>query len=341
MSMTTRASHLRISVIIVNFNSGRRLERCLESLAMQTRPADEVIVVDNGSTDGSAAAVHNGAVDAMLIEAGENLGFAAANNRAAERVQGDWLAFLNPDAYPEADWLEEVARAINRYPEFDAFGSLQIDASDPNRIDGAGDVYHASGAPYRGHFGWPVSSAPPEGECFSPCAAAAVYRRSKFLALGGFEESFFCYCEDIDLGYRLRLSGGGALQLKRARVLHEGSGIAGRRSDFSIYYGHRNRIWTYVRNTPTSLIITTLPYQMLTTIGLFFYFVFTGRAHAYVRAVRDGVLGVKQQWPARKKIQAARTASVRSIASAIAWSPTAILNRRAKVWRTSGGRTGN
>ncbi len=321
----------RITVIIVNYNSGPRLQRCLEALAAQTRPADEIIVVDNGSSDASMGAALTDAANVTAIEAGENLGFAVANNRAAARASGDWLAFLNPDAYPFPDWLSEVEAALLRYPLYDAFGSLQIDANNPERLDGAGDVFHGSGTPYRGHFGWPVETAPADGECFSPCAAAAIYRKAAFEELGGFEESFFCYCEDIDLGYRLRLSGGRALQLHSAKVLHEGSAVTGRHSNFSIYHGHRNRIWTFLRNTPAPIFLLALPYHLLTDLILFAQFLFAGRSGIFARAIRDAIAGAPQQWAARKRIQAARKASIASIFEAITWSPFALWRRRADI----------
>ncbi len=320
-----------ITVIIVNYNSGPRLRRCLEALAAQTRQADEIIVVDNGSSDASLTPARTNIVEAQIIEAGENLGFAVANNRAAEQAAGDWLAFLNPDAYPLPDWLCEVEAASRKYPHYDAFGSLQINANDTDRLDGAGDVYHGSGTPYRGHFGWPVEAAPPDGECFSPCAAAAIYRKAIFDKLGGFEESFFCYCEDIDLGFRLRLGGGRALQLSSAKVLHEGSGVTGRHSDFSIYYGHRNRIWTFIRNAPSPIFLLSLPYHLCADLVLFARCLLTGRGGVFVRAVRDALAGAPKQWAARKRIQAARKASIVSIFSAMTWSPIALWRRRADI----------
>lgn len=319
----------RISVIIVNYNSGARLQRCLKALDAQSRPADEIIVIDNASSDDSLKAART--FDVNIIEAGDNLGFAVANNQAAARATGDWLAFLNPDAYPRANWLQAVAAAIEKYPNYDAFGSLQINAADPNRLDGAGDVFHGSGTPYRGHFGWPTDAAPPDGECFSPCAAAAIYRKVTFEKLGGFEESFFCYCEDIDLGYRLRLAGGRALQLRDAAVLHEGSGVTGRRSKFSIYYGHRNRIWTHIRNTPAPIFLISLPYHLITDAALFAYFLLIGRGGAYLRAVRDAVIGLPRQLAARRHIQSSRQVSAFDIFRAFTWSPIALWRRRADI----------
>ena len=208
-----------VTIIIVNYNAGHKLARCLAHLAKQSCRNFETIVVDNGSTDDSIAAALADGASFELIEAGKNLGFAAANNLAAKTARGEWLAFLNPDAYATPTWLEELLNAAERYPDADAFGSTQYCAENPAKLDGAGDVYHIAGVPYRGHFGWPAAKLPAEGETFAACAAAALYRRKTFDALDGFDERFFCYGEDVDLGFRLRLRGGRTIQAPKAVVL--------------------------------------------------------------------------------------------------------------------------
>ena len=278
----------RLTVIIVNYNAGDRLGRCLDCLARQTFADFETIVVDNGSADGSIEKARREYPFATYAEAGANLGFAAANNRAARAAAGEWLVFLNPDAYADPDWLAELVAASDRYPWADAFGSTQINAHDPSKIDGAGDVFHVLGIPYRGHFGWPVEKLPSEGECFSPCAAAAMYRKSVFDKLGGFDERFFCYGEDVDLGFRLRLSGGRAVQVHSARVLHEGSGVTGRRSEFSIYHGHRNRIWIAAKNFPGLLYWLSAPFRAAADFILLVKHALNGLGGAYWRALKDG-----------------------------------------------------
>lgn len=320
-----------VTVIIVNYNSGARLARALACLAAQRFSDFEVIVVDNASTDGSMAAIDRSALRLQVIANSKNLGFAAANNQAAKVATGEWLAFLNPDAYPEPDWLAQLMAATARYPHADAFGSTQINADDQTQLDGAGDGYHVFGLPYRGHFGWPVSTLPGEGECFAPCAAAALYRRATFAALGGFDESFFCYGEDVDLGFRLRLAGGRAVQVASARVLHEGSGITGRRSDFTLYHGHRNRVWTFVKNMPAALLWPALPFHLLLNVALLVRFIQLGAGRAYWRAMHDAVRGLGPVLKKRRAIQSARRAGLYEIARALTWSPLRALRRGAVI----------
>lgn len=317
------------TIVIVNYNSGERLQRCLACLAGQSRTDFEVVVVDNDSTDGSGEAARSGS--ARLIEAGANLGFAAANNRAAAGSRAEWLVFLNPDAYAAPDWFERLMEAAANYPFADAFGSTQVDANHPDRLDGAGDVFHALGIPYRGGFGWNVATVPPDGECFAPCAAAAMYRRTRFMEVGGFDESFFCYGEDVDLGFRLRLAGGRIIQLRNARVLHEGSAISGRLSDFTVYHGHRNRIWLTYKNMPALLYWPLAPARLLADLYLYTRLRRVGSGNAYLRAMRDGYGALPRLGATRRSIQRSRKIGTAALASMLTWSPARLLRRQADV----------
>lgn len=310
----------KAAIIIVNYNSGPRLARCLDCLERQTWRDFETIVIDNASNDQSAAAVEGRSPLLRLVDAGANLGFAAANNRAAEGTTAEWLVFLNPDAYADPDWLAALMDAARRYPFADAFGSMQIDAGAPDRLDGAGDVMSPYGVPYRGGFGWLARDAPPDGECFAPCAAAAMYRRETFKSLGGFDESFFCYGEDVDLGFRLRLTGGRAVQIAAARVLHEGSGVTGRRSDFTIYHGNRNRIWLTFKNMPGALYWPLFPVRLAVDVVLLIRAALRGEGRVYARALADGYSGLGARTQTRRRLQSQRKASAADIARALEWS---------------------
>src|SRR5262249_3235031 len=158
-------------------------------------------------------------------------------------------------AFPEPNWLAELLAAAKRWPHAAAFGSTQISDRQSSRLDGAGDEMSCFGVPYRAYYGAPRDLNPDEGECFSACAAAALYRTASFRALGGFDERLFCYCEDVDLGYRLRLSGGATVQAARAIVRHIGGG----RSAFADRLGARNALWVFVKNTPLPLLFLLAP----------------------------------------------------------------------------------
>ena len=323
-----------ISVIIINFNSGDRLAKCLAHLGAQTRRDFEIIVFDNASSDGSAALDPDRIDLPLRIERSpDNLGFAAGNNRAVKFANAEWVAFLNPDAYAEPDWLARLMAAREQYPWADAFGSTQIDANDPACIDGCGDVYHAFGIPWRGGFGQSVDRIPPDGEVFSPCAAAALYRRSTFEALGGFDETFFCYGEDVDLGFRLRLAGGRCVQVRDAIVYHEGSAVSGRYSDFTVYHGNRNRIWGWFKNMPIALLVPLLPFQVAANIYLLVRSFTVGIGKPYWRAMIDGYGGVPRVWVQRGKTVPLGRGDDRGriIVRALTWDPVKITQRAVDV----------
>jgi len=297
-----------VAVVIVNWNSGAYIDRTLASLASQTvRPA-RVIVVDNASSDGSADGLEDRHAGVEVIRAGTNLGFAAANNRGVEAAEGcEWVALLNPDAFPEPDWLERMLAAADAHPDHALLGARLVLADEPETLDGTGDAYHVSGLAWRRHHGRPVSEAPAVAEeVFGPCAAAALYRRSAFLAAGGFEERYFCYLEDVDLAFRLRLAGHRAMSVPDAVVHHVGSATTGRVSDFTVYHSHRNIVWTYASDMPGRLVWLYLPQHLLMNLLTVLWFATRGQARVILRAKRDALLGLGWAIRRRRAVQATR-----------------------------------
>jgi N-acetylglucosaminyl-diphospho-decaprenol L-rhamnosyltransferase len=320
-----------VCVIIVAFNAGRYLAACIESLRRQSWADFEAIIVDNGSTDGSVEGL--GALPAhfRVIAAGRNLGFAAANNRGAAATGAPWIALLNPDAIAAPDWLERLMAAAQAHPDIAMFGSTQIQLADETRWDGLGDVYHASGILWRGGFDRRVTGPAPGGEVFSPCAAAALYRREAFLRAGGFDERFFCYTEDVDLAFRLRLTGERALQLADAVVRHAGSATAGRSSDFTLFHGWRNRSWVFVKNMPGPLFWPLLPLHLTAVLLLLLLTLRPGSRERLApcwRGLMAAIAGLGPIWRSRQDIQRQRRVPIGAIARAMSWSPGAAFARR-------------
>jgi GT2 family glycosyltransferase len=303
-----------VTVIIVNWNCGDLLRRCLSDLLRQTVPPERILVMDNGSSDGSAEMVAGlpGVTVRML---GANLGFAAGNNRAFAECDTEFVALLNPDAFPEPDWLEKLLAAARAYPDAAAFGSRQMAEEMDGVVDGLGDVYHFSGLVWRrGHGRSLEPSDLVSCEIFSPCAGAALYRRAALAEVGGFDEDFFCYVEDVDLGFRLRLTGYRSLYVPDAVVHHVGSATTGgQHSDFSVYHGHRNLVWTYVKNMPGWLFWAFLPAHLLLHFVTLIHFTLSGQGRVIWRAKRDALTGIPGMWRKRKQLQAIRRASLADI----------------------------
>lgn len=306
----------KVAVVVVNWNGERFLERCLSALLAQTAKPREIILLDNASTDGSLEIARRFPVVRVIV-LDMNTGFARGNNLAIESASDelDWIVLLNPDAFPEPKWLEMLLAATQLRPEFDVFGSKLVTAADTTLLDGTGDAYHISGLVWRTAHGVPVSALG-ESECeiFSPCAAAAMYRRSALQEGGGFDEDYFCYTEDVDLGFRLRLAGYRCLYVPQSVAHHVGSGTTGgQHSDFSVYHGHRNLVWTFVKNMPGVLFWLLLPLHLALNLVSIIWFALRGQGAVILRAKRDALLGLPNMWRKRQQIQKARVASIRDV----------------------------
>jgi N-acetylglucosaminyl-diphospho-decaprenol L-rhamnosyltransferase len=314
-------------ILVVSFNSATYLHRCIDNLRKQTEPRFEVVIVDNASRDADAIRLPEDP-RFSLIRLDRNLGFAAANNLAAAGAKAPWLVTLNPDAFPQPDWLETLLAAAAEHPDTAMFGSTQLFEHDPGMVDGEGDRYSIFGVAWRANYA--KRHDPPyfSGEVFSPCAAAAMYRRDYFEAVGGFDESFFCYYEDVDLGFRIRLLGGVARQVGPAIVHHVSSGVTRDYGDFMRYYCYRNLVWTMAKNVPLPGLIMVASLCVLTMLYLFVFRWRAVRTRTALRALHDGVIGVGPALRQRREIQARRVASQADLFRAMTWSPISLKLRR-------------
>jgi GT2 family glycosyltransferase len=304
-----------ISVVIVNWNAGNLLERCVETVLAQTLRPLEVIVIDNNSSDGSENVIGEKFPSVYVVQSGGNIGFAAANNLALRLVSSKsrWVALLNPDAFPEPAWLESLYDAAQRNPEYTFFGSRLMDARNLSVVDGMGDIYHLSGLVWRSGHGNVVDTVFNRTEIFSPCAAAAMYRKDALLQAGGFDEDFFCYIEDVDLGFRLRLLGHRCLYVPASVAYHVGSAVSGVRSDFSVYHGHRNLVWTFVKNVPGALFWALLPFHLSLNVVTVLYFALRGQGKIILCAKRDAMRKIPSMWRKRRMIQSSRVVTAGAI----------------------------
>jgi GT2 family glycosyltransferase len=186
----------------------RWLRGCLDSLAEQTRPPSETVVVDNGSVDGSLELLSASYPGVRVLELGRNTGFAHAANRGIEAVEADAVALVNTDVELARDWLARLTAVLEADARLAAVACKMVDMADPARLYDAGDVLRRDGAcEQRGRFELDDGRFDAPGELFAACAGAALYRRSAVVGVGGFDERFFTYLEDVDLGLRLRLAG--------------------------------------------------------------------------------------------------------------------------------------
>lgn len=314
-------------VIIVSYQSAGLLQRCIDALGRQTLADFEAVIVDNASRDGSIEALRLPDDRFRVHRAGANLGFAAASNLGARDCATAWIAMLNPDAEPGTTWLEELRRATLRHQHACMFGSTQIDAKHRDRVDGFGDVYSIFGTAWRGASGSAVTLLPDEDrEVFAPCAAGALYAREAFQEAGGFDETFFCYLEDVDLGFRLRLRGEHCVQVRNAKIAHVGSAIAGWDSEFFIWHSQRNRIWVMAKNIPSPLVWLVLALQLVVAPLVLLR---RGRARwpTAFKGMVAGMRALPRAWQSRRKVQSERTLSNSEVAQLLVWDPRKALKR--------------
>jgi GT2 family glycosyltransferase len=243
-----------VSVIIVNWNGLAHLPACLDSLALQTFRDFEVVLVDNGSVDGSAALVRERYPWVKLVLLGENTGFASGNNHGLENSAGEFLVTLNNDTRVAPDWLEKLIEVADEYPWAGMVGCRICSFFDPDLIDSIGMGICPDGMS-RGRYRnrrWSELQLPEVAEILFPSACAALYRRQMVVEIGFFDDDFFAYAEDSDLGLRGRLAGWEALLATQAVVYHKYSQTSGSLSPFKVYLVERNHYWVALKNFPLS-----------------------------------------------------------------------------------------
>jgi GT2 family glycosyltransferase len=249
-----------VTVVIPTLSADRRLVECLEALAKQTRRDFEVTIVDN-SGKGLVRAGEAGRRGARVIEPGRNVGVGAAINMGFHQSRSPFLAVLNDDAAPRADWTRELVAAAEAHPEAGMFAS-QVRFYGEEHLDSAGMVIARDGSSkQRGHL-FPAGEFEREEEVLLPSASAALYRRAMLDQIGLFDEDFFLYCEDTDLGLRARWAGWKCIYVPGAVVEHHYSHSAGRASRLKAYYVERNRLFVAAKNFPARML-WTVPFATL------------------------------------------------------------------------------
>jgi GT2 family glycosyltransferase len=245
------------SIIVVNWNGELFLPRCLDSLFAQTFDSFELIVVDNGSNDASVELLTRRYGDKIiLVQNKTNLGFAGGNNCGIRLARGEFVVTINTDAYADKGWLGELISASRSDELIGMCGSKILLAEKPGLIDSMGvDIYPDGMSRQRRHLEKNLEGIfEPVEEILVPSACAALYRRKMLDEIGIFDEDFFAYCEDTDLGMRGRLAGWKAVVAPSAIVYHHYSGTAGRYSPLKARLVERNHFWVAVKIMPLSMI---------------------------------------------------------------------------------------
>lgn len=280
-----------VTVVVPTLAADSRLRDCVQSLARQTRQDFEVLIVDNS---GQGLARKNAAAPgARVIENPRNLGFGAAINQGVRASSSVYVATLNDDAVAQPRWLEVLVCALERRPDAGMCAS-QVRLYGEDRLDSAGMLIARDGSSkQRGHGRLP-EDFPVAEEVLLPSGSAALYRRSMLEEVGGFDESFFLYCEDTDLGLRARWRGWKCLYAPGALVEHHYSHSAGRASPVKAYFVERNRLFVVAKNFPAGMAAAA----PLVSMARYFWhvrFLLRGRGSA-ARFRAEGNAGPRMLW---------------------------------------------
>ena len=275
------ADRSAVSVVIPNWNGRRWLAGCLESLEAQELAPAEVIVVDNGSEDDSLAYLRHAHASVALVELGTNTGFAHAANRGLDRATSELVALLNTDVVLAPDWLGRMSGALLADPMAAAVACKMLSLADPEVIYDAGDILRRDGAcEQRGRFAHEDGRWSRPGEVFGACAGAALYRRSVVRSLGGFDERYFAYLEDVDLALAIRRAGW-RCRYEPAVALHAGEGSSHQLRGSHQFFVARNTVLLVAKWFP----VRWLPYVAYRQLGWAWHALRERRLGGHLRAL--------------------------------------------------------
>jgi GT2 family glycosyltransferase len=275
------------SVIIVTYNGLSHLKECLDSLRLQTLKNFEAVLVDNASTDGSVAFVKENYPEVRVIENRENLGYGGGNNCGISQARGRYVVLLNNDTKVDARWLERLCEAAEKDRTIGMCASKILDYYNPEIIDNTGLLIYRDGvARGRGRLERDAGQYSLREEVLLPSGCAGLYRREMLDEIGLFDEDFFLYVDDVDIGFRGRLAGWRCMYVPEAVVYHKYSATTEPYSPLKAYLVERNRIWVVMKCFPLRIAVASLFYTLLRYI-MQAYGIVTGKG-AGSRLVRSG-----------------------------------------------------
>lgn len=285
-----------VTIVIPNYNGKKLLENCLKTLEKQAYKNFKVIVIDNGSTDGSVS-ITSEVLDMEMVSLTENLGFCGAVNLGIQKTKTPYIILLNNDTEVDQHFVEALLNAIQKSEHIFSCGAQMIDFKNHEIVDNAGDLYTA--------LGWAVARGKGKRcvdynravRVFSCCAGAAIYRMDVLQRIGGLDEHHFAYLEDVDLGYRARIAGYENWYAPEAKVYHVGSATTGTRyNEKKVFLAARNTIFVVYKNMPSIQIILNSPFILLGILVKTLFFIKKGFVSEYWRGITEGIHDCRKCW---------------------------------------------
>lgn len=328
-----------VSVIIPTWNGRALLELVMPSLERQAYRDFETLIVDNGSSDGTAEHVREHWPWAQLVALPENVGFASGVNAGIARARGEFVALVNNDMELHADFLGELVTALDAAPGAAAATAKMLGFDDRGAIDGTGDMLRWSGVVMpRGRGERDRGQYDDATEVFSACGGAALYRRAAFDDVGPFDDAFFAQMEDVDWGFRARLLGYGCRYVPGAVVYHKGSASmrrGGRPDPWFWGLPVRNCIWMWSKNYPRDALLRNAHLLLAHELAGLYFAAREGMLRAQLRAWRDALRGLPRVLRQRREIQARRQIGRRELdrviqPEVVSWRRLGALVRRGR-----------
>ena len=278
----------KVTVVIPNYNGLKFMEPCFAALEAQSEKDFDVLVVDNGSTDGSVEWLKESGIPSVFLP--ENIGFPGAVNIGIKKAETPYVILLNNDTEPKPDYIREMIRMIERSPKIFSVSSRIIQLHHKELMDDAGDMYSLLGWAFQRGVGQPVAGYKKPCRVFAACAAAAIYRREVFEEIGYFDESHFAYLEDVDVGYRARIYGYDNVYCPAAELYHVGSGTSGSKyNSFKVKLAARNNLYLNYKNMPLLQLLFNLPFLLIGTGIKYLFFKKMDFAADYAEGFLEGI----------------------------------------------------
>ena len=291
--MSEKGKMKKATIIIPNYNGLKFMEMCMSALEKQTCKDFEILVVDNGSTDGSVEWLKENEIPSIFLP--ENTGFSGAVNVGIKASKTPFVILLNNDTGAKEGYVEALIREIERSPKIFSVSPKMIQLYHKELMDDGGDMYSIMGWAYQRGVGQEIERYNRACNVFSACAGAAIYRREVFEEIGYFDEMHFAYLEDIDVGYRAKIAGYYNRYCPSAEIYHVGSGTSGSKyNEFKVRLAARNNVYLNYKNMPGwQLLLNSIPIG-LGILGKYFFFKKKGFEKEYVGGVLEGIRTVKK-----------------------------------------------
>lgn len=285
----------KVTIIIPNYNGKHFMKPCLTSLREQTCQDFHTLVVDNASEDGSISYMKDYFPEIEIIALEKNYGFSKAVNVGIRHTHTPYVILLNNDTIVDKHYVAEMIKAISCSPRIFSVSSKMIQMHHPNLIDSAGDLYTVLGWGVCRGAGYSTTNYTKSDEIFSACAGAAIYRCSIFKKIGLFDEHYFAYMEDVDIGYRARIYGYKNVYCPTALVYHVGSGTSGSKyNSFKVKLLTRNNIYLNYKNTPIVQLILNFPALLIGQLVKYLFFIRIGFGKDCLKGVIEGLQNINK-----------------------------------------------